>query len=92
MPSRAADGAAFETAAHKAWLVLPSGTNARFFGLPDETTGVTPLLSPEGDENGASPRGGLEGVAYYTLDGRKLNKQPTKAGLYIVNGKKVVIK
>ena len=30
--------------------------------------------------------------AWYTLDGRKLNAQPTKKGLYIVNGKKVVIK
>ena len=30
--------------------------------------------------------------AWYTLEGRKLNAQPTKKGLYIVNGKKVVIK
>ncbi len=30
--------------------------------------------------------------AWYTLDGRKLSGKPTKAGLYIVNGKKVVIK
>ena len=29
---------------------------------------------------------------WYTFDGRKLNAQPTKKGLYIVNGKKVVIK
>ena len=29
---------------------------------------------------------------WYTLDGRKLNEKPTQHGLYIVNGKKVVIK
>lgn len=30
--------------------------------------------------------------AYYTLDGRKLQGQPTKKGLYIVNDRKIVIK
>ena len=29
---------------------------------------------------------------WYTIDGRKLDKQPTKKGLYIYNGKKYVIK
>ena len=29
---------------------------------------------------------------WYTLDSRKLDGKPTKPGLYIVNGKKVVIK
>ena len=29
---------------------------------------------------------------YYTLDGRRLNDKPATAGLYIINGKKVVIK
>ena len=29
---------------------------------------------------------------YYTLDGQKLSGKPTKSGLYIVNGKKVVMK
>ena len=29
---------------------------------------------------------------WYTLDGRKLQAQPTRKGLYIVNGRKVVIK
>ena len=33
-----------------------------------------------------------EAGAWYTLDGRKLDKQPTKAGVYIQNGRKVVIK
>ena len=30
--------------------------------------------------------------AWYSLDGRKLDGKPTKAGLYIVNGKKVFVK
>lgn len=33
-----------------------------------------------------------EANAWYTLDGRKLDKHPTRKGLYIVNGKKMVIK
>ena len=30
--------------------------------------------------------------AWYTLDGRKLSNQPTQKGIYIINGKKIVIK
>ena len=56
------------------------------------STGVALLLSPEGDENGASTRGGLEGASWYTLDGRKLSQKPSAKGLYIINGKKVVVK
>jgi len=29
---------------------------------------------------------------WYTLDGRRINGQPTAKGVYIVNGKKVIIK
>ena len=88
----AENGAAFTIPGHKAWLALPANAPA-FLGLPDyETTGVTPLLSPEGEDEGASPRGGLVGVSWYTLDGRKLNGKPTAKGLYIYNGKKVAIK
>ena len=32
------------------------------------------------------------GNAWYTLDGRRLDGQPTQRGIYINNGKKVVIK
>ena len=56
------------------------------------STGVALLLSPEGDENGASTRGGLEGASWFTLDGRKLSQRPIAKGLYIINGKKVVVK
>ena len=30
--------------------------------------------------------------AWYTLDGRKLNSMPTTKGVYVVKGKKVIIK
>ena len=33
-----------------------------------------------------------EEPVWYSLDGRKLNTMPTKKGVYIKNGKKVVIK
>ena len=82
-------------AAGKAYLQLPTqstNNNARqFVGIQFEDEVVTPLLSPEGDVEGASPRGGLEGGAWYTLDGRKVNGVPTRKGLYIVKGKKVYV-
>lgn len=34
----------------------------------------------------------FEAVTWYSLDGRKLNAMPTQKGIYIKNGKKVVIK
>ena len=41
---------------------------------------------PEGESQFAAA------AEWYSLDGRKLEKQPTKAGLYIYKGKKVAIK
>ena len=74
-----ADGAAFMSGAHKAWLALPAATPANFFALDDETTGIKAVET--------SP---VYAGKYYDLQGRQV-AQPTK-GLYIVNGKKVVIK
>ena len=34
----------------------------------------------------------LNGGAWYTLDGRKLNGKPTKSGIYVNGGRKVVVK
>ena len=51
----------------------------------DEATGII-SLTPD-----PSPKG--EGSDYwYTLDGRRLNGKPSRAGVYINNGIKVVIK
>jgi hypothetical protein len=35
---------------------------------------------------------GPKSDVWYTIDGRRLSGKPTKKGLYIVNGLKVVIK
>ena len=85
----------------RAYFKLNGITNASEFVLnfgDEGTTGVRPpSISPEGENTEASPRGGLEGVAWFTLDGRKIvhstssNGQMPK-GLYVHNGKKVVIK
>ena len=64
--------------ANKAYLVLTQG--AREYFLFDETTDVNTLNVERKTMNGD----------YYDLQGRKVT-QPTK-GLYIVNGKKLVIK
>ena len=68
-------------------------TSRIVFGFGDEeSTGVTPLtISPEGEKSEAFPREGLDGV-FYTLDGRRLNGKPIAKGLYINNGKKIVVK
>ena len=63
------------------------------FGDGEETDGIQPpSISPEGERTEASPRGGLVGAAWYTLDGRRLSAKPAQSGIYINNGKKIVIK
>ena len=56
-----------------------------FDGEEDNTTGII-----EVKEVNASL--GVNDNSWYDLSGRKLDKQPTEKGLYIHNGKKVVIK
>lgn len=57
------------------------GVKAFVLNLDDEETGLSPIPSPNG-----------EGGAYYSLDGRRLSGKPTQKGVYIINGRKVVIK
>ena len=47
-----------------------------------EETGLTPIPSPRGEGSDL----------WYAIDGRKLSGKPTQKGIYINNGKKVVIK
>ena len=49
----------------------------------DESTGIS--LNTDASNNG-------EGSGYYTINGQRLNGMPTRKGVYIINGKKVVIK
>ncbi len=79
----AADGAAFQIEAHRAWLAIPkTGQSAPAFGysLGGEATGISEI---EGMRNAGNE-------TFFDLQGRKVVK-PSK-GLYIVNGKMVVIK
>ena len=73
--------------AHRCVLSVGSSSAARVLtiGIGDETTGIEEL------KNGRIEELKWAG-AWYSLDGRKLDKQPTKKGLYIYNGKKTVIK
>ena len=74
---RVADG---ETVpAGKAYLTI-SSTARDFYALGDETTGIV-----------GNKREPITNNCYYDLQGRKVNGQ-LKKGLYIVNGKKVIIK
>ncbi len=69
-----------------AYFYITGATQAREFVLnvDDDATGiiVTTDFTDYTDKAGA----------WYSLDGRKLQGQPTKAGVYINNGKKVVVK
>ena len=64
--------------AGKAYLEVPGKTAAKFFGLDGEATGINSVKTAKADG------------AYYTLEGVKTTK-PVK-GLYIHNGKKIIVK
>ena len=56
------------------------------FGNDDSATGIIAI----GDSHLSTLNSPLSG--WYTLDGRKLNGKPTAKGVYVKNGKKIVIK
>ena len=70
-------------AAGKCWIELPksASSNARALNIVFEDEMATGISTIEA---------AAENDAYYTIDGRRV-AQPTK-GIYIVNGKKVVVK
>jgi hypothetical protein len=71
---------AIPVAANKAWLNI-SNSNARVINIVfDETTGITNADRTKSTDD-----------SWYTIDGRKVNA-PTKKGVYILNGQKVVVK
>ena len=78
----AAGGGAFDIAANKAYLAVPSDAGARDFVWFDEgeTTSLSEVRGLKSDVRGE----------YFNLNGQRV-AQHTK-GLYIVNGRKVVIK
>ena len=82
----AADGAAFTSGAHKAWLALPAGSPARL-RLPEfDEWVVTGIVDIEHGTWNIEHSAG----AWYSLDGRRLVGKPSAKGLYIHNGKLVI--
>ena len=68
-------------AANKAYLSLPTASTAKIHvSLGGATTGIEGIAA-DNEDNGA----------WYTLDGVKVNEKPTAKGLYIHNGKKVIV-
>jgi len=77
------DGAAFTSGAHKAWLALPAAASASYLSLDadDMTMGIEHLAPALSSGEGAQ--------SVFNLNGQRVS-QPRK-GLYLVNGKKVII-
>ena len=75
---------AIEVGANRAWLhILTGAQSAPVLNLvfEGEVTGISEMV------NGKSVNG-----QWYDLNGRKLQGVPTKKGVYIMNGRKVVVK
>ena len=72
-------------AANRAWLEVPAViSNAKAITLVfGDATGLKAI------DNGQLT---IDNGDWYDLNGRKLNGMPTKKGVYIMNGKKVVVK
>ena len=64
---------------------LPSSIIVRLVGANGQTTGIGTIDTKTGEMT-------FDSEAWYTLDGVRLSGKPTKKGLYINNGKKIVIK
>jgi hypothetical protein len=79
-----------DIAANRAWLEIPATTtNSRALTIVfDDVTG----MSEELRVNNLTPALSQGEGAWYDLNGRKLQAAPTKKGVYILNGKKVVVK
>ena len=72
--------------AHKAFLKVDGAANARGLHMVfDDATGIRSI------DNGQLTIDNLAG-AWYSLDGRRLSGKPTVSGVYVNNGRKVVIK
>ena len=76
---------AIEIGPNTAWLSVNTGEpSARITLVFDETTGVS--------EKGIVNSEKFATATWYDLNGRKLDKMPTKKGVYLFNGRKVVVK
>ena len=77
------NGAPFINKAHKAYLALPANTAGIERYLLSEATSINTTINTATDTNTEQ---------WMTIDGRKLNKKPTRQGLYIHNGQKIAVR
>ena len=70
--------------ANKAFFKIPANSSREFLDILGEVTGIDGL-------NGELKNGKIEELKFYDLNGRRV-MNPTKKGVYINNGRKVVIK
>jgi len=68
------------------------GANKVFLALDAAVSAGIPGFVFQFEENVTGVNSVQREQSYYTLDGCQLNGKPTQKGLYIYNGKKVVIK
>ena len=79
-----ASGGSIMADPHRAFIVVSDApATSRLMLISDDATGIHSIDKLTTDD--------ADG-AWYGIDGRRLQGKPTKRGLYIVNGKKVVIK
>ena len=83
------DDSTLDIPAHRCILTLPEPLSAPRLHI-NINGEATSLSEAKEDSSLFTLHSSLSG--WYTLDGRKLDKQPTTKGLYIYKGKKVVIK
>jgi hypothetical protein len=76
-----------KVASNKSFLVLPAGTEVKggflSFNFNGGTTGLRPIATDGGEEMGSS---------WYSPTGVLFNEKPARKGVYIHNGKKIMIK
>ena len=72
----------------EAYIQLPIETQSIIFNFEDVDGGTTAIKSIDVD----NLSGKVSAEGWYTLDGVKLQNAPAQKGVYIQNGKKVVIK
>ena len=77
----AADGAAFTNGAHKAYLVVEDEAAAKYYAFAGQATGIN-----------AVSKVAVNSGAIYNLQGVRVNSENLTKGIYVVNGKKYVIK
>jgi len=68
----------------RAGIELPQSIRVRLVNANGEVTSIGEEISVKREDAAAA--------GWYMLDGRKLSAMPTQKGIYIVNGKKVLIK